>query len=96
MEPSLPELQNYICRVATKWYVIGTQLKIPPHDLSCIGNGQEDPTVVATKVILAWQRNTRPPFFWATFIDVLTRECVGEYALAKEIASDVLKKLLSY
>lgn len=96
VEPYLPQLQNYICRVSTKWKLIGVQLEIKPYVLDRIGLAGHDLTVLSTEVLMTWQKNLRPSFTWATFIDVLARGCIGEHALANEIASDILKKLSSY
>lgn len=96
VEPHLPKLQNYICRVSTKWKLIGVQLEIQSHVLDYIGNAGHNQTVLSTEVLVAWQRNTKPPFFWTTFIEVLASDCIGEYALASEIASDIIKELVSY
>jgi hypothetical protein len=95
VEPFISELQNYICRVSPRWNTIGIQLEIPLHVLDEIGT-ESDPTIRCTKIIRAWRRNANPPFLWATFIEVLAKESIGEHALAHEIATDILKKYVSY
>lgn len=98
IEPDLRELQNYICRVAVKWKHIGIQLEIQLHELDRIEvtHASHDLTMHSTEVLRTWQRKLRPPFTWATFIEVLTTECIGEHALAKQIVMEVLRKLQSY
>ena len=72
------------------------QLEIKTCTLDNIESRRHDILDQCTDVIVTWRSNLEPPFLWTTFIDVLTRDCISEHALAKKICDEVLAKLDTY
>ena len=97
-EPELTKLLDYISRVETKWMEIGLKLGIKPHildQLKC-NYANDGVKVLIVKVLQQWQKNITPPFTWATIIQVLNSEFVGEHVLAKTICDAVLREQVTY
>lgn len=84
--------------MAVKWKLIGTQLDIEPHvlDLIAFNHATDGAIMQCTEVIKTWQKKMRPPYTWATLIRVLTKESIGEYALAQELSRKILEEKDTY
>ncbi len=96
--PDIAELHNAITKVAVKWKLIGSQLKIKQevldqieHDFAVHGSLRQ-----CIEVVKTWQKHLYPEFTWATFINVLKQDCIGEHALAKSLSEQILSTLNTY
>ena len=89
-EPEMSELHNeVISTVASKWYIIGVQLRVRTEDLDkiSVNHAFESVDIRCIEVFKLWRRRLHPraPFTWATMIKVLKTPAVGEITLAENL-----------
>ena len=84
-----PEYLDLLNKVATrvrhKWEEIGLQLSIERNHLKSIWITRQDHVRCFADVFDVWQKNSSPPYTWATMIDALRAPMVGEIQLAREL-----------
>ena len=73
-----------------KWEEIGLQLSIDRSHLKSIWITRQDPVRCFADIFDVWQRNSSPPYTWATIIDALRAPIVGEGRLAHELEEWVI------
>ena len=84
--PKVSVLLNRVAAKATnKWMKLGQQLDIKYQKLKTISNENNDVLICFAEVFDLWERGGSPPFTWATIIDALRADIVGEVQLAYEL-----------
>lgn len=83
-EDSLPELVNLLCKVETKWYHIGLQLRMPPDTLLCIEEDYQKTKDRFTRMLEEWLRTQKPTK--KDLVEALRSEVLQENRLADQVA----------
>ena len=87
---SAPEILGLLNEVASKainkWRMVGLHLGIELQKLEAIENENRDSTILCyAQVFEMWKRTGKPPYTWATIIEVLKAPAVEEMQLALEL-----------
>ena len=92
-----PKVSVLLNRVAAKapikWKNLGRQLNIENQKLKTIPRENDDSLDCFAEVFDLWERRGSPPFTWATIIDALKADIVGEVQLAYELEQWVMNSL---
>ena len=90
--PTLFDLMSKVAaKIANKWEKIGILLGIPYSDIETISRSKDDVVICLAEVFDTWRRSGYPPYTWATIINVLGAELMGEVQLAKEVEQWVIQ-----
>ena len=89
--PNIPDLLNKVAaKASNKWKKLGHQLFIEHHKLKTISRENDDSLDCFAEVFELWQKRRSPPYMWATIIDALRADIVGEVQLAYELEQWVM------
>ena len=89
--PKVSVLLNRVAdKAPIKWKKLGQQLDIEHQKLKTIQRENDDSLDCFAEVFDLWKRGGSPPFTWATIIDALRADIVGEVQLAYELEQWVM------
>ena len=89
--PKVSDLLNKVAaKASNKWKKLGQQLDIEHHQLKTILEENNDNLDCFAEVFELWKRKGSPPYTWATIIDALRADIVGEVQLAYELEQWVM------
>ena len=83
-------LNKVAAKASNKWKKLGQQLDIEHHKLKTISRENDDNLDCFAEVFELWKREGSPPYTWATIIDALRADIVGEVQLAYELEQWVM------
>ena len=84
--PKVSVLLNRVAAKApNKWKKLGQQLDIEYQKLMTFPRENDDSVDCFARVFDLWKRGGSPPYTWATIIDALRGDIVGEVQLAYEL-----------
>ena len=84
--PMISDLLNRVAvKAPIKWKNLGRQLNIENQKLKTIQRENDDSLDCFAEVFDLWERGGSPSFTWATIIDALRGDIVGEVQLAYEL-----------
>ena len=92
--PKQSDLLNKVAAKASdKWKKMGQQLEIEYHKLKTISReNPEDSLDCYAEMFELWRKCGSPPYTWATIIDALRADIVGEISLADDLEQWVINK----
>ena len=77
---------NELCVVKDKWFDLGVQLNMQPHDLKSIQiQYHNDPSRCLLEMLSKWLSITFPPPTWQTVVDSLSSPAINNKKLAERI-----------
>ena len=91
--PKQSDLMNQVAAlILHKWRDVGLQFELDNYDLDAINSRYlGDVKTCFAQVFYLWKRNRSHPYTWATIIEILRANGVGEIQLANELEKWVEK-----
>ena len=83
-------LKRVAAKAPIKWKKLGQELDIEHQKLKTIQRENDDSLDCYAEVFDLWKREGSPPYTWATIIDALRGDIVGEVQLAYELEQWVM------